>query len=248
MGRKKNRNFSPPIDGILLLDKPSGKTSHDLVYLIRRTFNLEKVGHGGTLDPAATGLLVMLLGKGTKASDQIMGGDKVYEGTFTLGVTTDSQDADGEVVDTRDHSAVTQEQVEAAMLPWVGDVEQIPPMVSAIKKDGQPLYKLAREGKVIARDPRPVTIHRFELLGFESPNVKFVTECTKGTYVRTLAYDVGEALGCGAHLSELRRTVSGDYSVDQAVTEEGLLEMSYDDLKAFVQPVPPKPPKIPSEN
>ena len=170
---------------------------------------------------------------------QVMNGDKEYVGSLKLGVTTDSQDADGAIVEERDFSEVTREQMEAVMEPWRGDVEQIPPMVSAIKKGGKALYKLAREGKTIERDPRPVTIHRLELLGFDLPYAKFVTACTKGTYVRTLAYDFGEALGCGAHLCELRRTVSGDYSIDDAVTADELVAMSYDKLKERTLPVPP---------
>ena len=235
---RRHREYNPPIDGILLLDKPAGKTSHDLVYTIRRTFNLKKVGHGGTLDPAATGLLVMLLGKGTKASEFVMKGDKTYEGSIHLGVTTDSQDADGTVVHEADASAVTADQVTDAMAGWLGDREQIPPMVSAIKKGGKPLYKLAREGKVVEREPRKIVVHRFDLLCFEPPTVKFVVECSKGTYVRTLAHDVGQALGCGAHLSALRRTISGNYSVSDAVTEEELVRWTYDELKSRVFPVP----------
>ena len=217
-------------DGLLLVDKPSGPTSHDVVAAMRRHLRFKKVGHGGTLDPLATGLLILLLGRGTKLSNYVMGSDKTYEGALQLGVSTDSQDADGQVVAERDIAGVTEEAVREEMARRTGDLLQTPPMVSAIKKDGVPLYKLARKGKTVERDPRLVHIYAFTLLEFAPPTVRFRVACTKGTYVRTLAHDIGEALGCGAHLSALRRTRSGAFSVDDALPLDRLLEMPADAL------------------
>lgn len=212
-----------PNDGLLLVDKPSGPTSHDVVARIRRQFRIPKVGHGGTLDPMATGLLVILLGKATKISDRVMGHDKTYEGVFRLGIETDSQDADGQVVAEKDASAVTAEQIVAQMKSRLGDQMQMPPMVSAIKIKGVPLYKLARKGQTVERPPKLIHVYRFELLDFSPPDVRFVVECTKGTYVRTLAHDVGQSLGVGAHLVQLRRTKIGRLDVADAAALPDLL-------------------------
>jgi len=212
-----------PLDGLLLVDKPSGPTSHDVVARIRRRFRIPKVGHGGTLDPMATGLLVILLGKGTKVSERVMGHDKTYEGVFRLGIETDSQDADGRVVAEKDPSAVTAEQIAAQMSARLGDQMQTPPMVSAIKLNGVPLYKLARKGQTVERAAKLVHLYRFDLLEFTPPDVRFVVECTKGTYVRTLAHDIGQALGVGAHLTRLRRTRIGRLDIAQAAPLDDLL-------------------------
>ena len=218
-------SFSPlgSSDGLLLVDKPSGPTSHDVVVQIRRRFRIPKVGHGGTLDPMATGLLVILLGKGTKISDRVMGHDKTYEATLRLGIETDSQDADGQVVAEKDAAAITAEQVAAQMKARLGDQMQMPPMVSAIKIKGVPLYKLARKGETVERPPKLIHVYRFELLDFAPPDVRFVVECTKGTYVRTLAHDVGQSLGVGAHLVQLRRTKIGQLDVANAFALDDLL-------------------------
>ena len=213
-----------PHDGLLLVDKPSGPTSHDVVAQIRRRFRIPKVGHGGTLDPMATGLLVILLGKGTKISDRVMGHDKTYEATLRLGVETDSQDADGRIVAEKDASGISADQVAAQMKARLGDQMQLPPMVSAIKIKGVPLYKLARQGETVERPPKLVHVYRFELLGFSPPDVRFAVECTKGTYVRTLAHDVGQSLGVGAHLVQLRRTKIGQLDVARAHPLADLLE------------------------
>ena len=212
-----------PLDGLLLVDKPSGPTSHDVVAQIRRRFRIAKVGHGGTLDPMATGLLVILLGKGTKISDRVMGHDKSYAATLRLGIETDSQDADGQVVAEKDAAAITAEQVAAQMKARLGDQMQMPPMVSAIKIKGVPLYKLARKGETVERPPKLIHVYRFELLDFAPPDVRFVVECTKGTYVRTLAHDVGQSLGVGAHLVQLRRTKIGQLDVANAFALDDLL-------------------------
>ncbi len=222
--RRPRRKREPdPYDGILLVDKPTEWTSHDVVAKIRNHFKFNKVGHGGTLDPLATGLLVLLIGKGTKLSDRIMGGDKIYEGTIRLGVTTHSQDRDGEVLEEKDASHITRDQVETAIQKYLGDIEQIPPMVSAIKKDGVPLYKLARTGQEIEREPRKIHIYSYEVTGFNNPFVDFRVKSTKGTYVRTLAHDLGNDLGVGASLHELRRTGSGPLLIDKAYTMEEIL-------------------------
>lgn len=221
--RNRRRREPDPFDGLLLVDKPTEWTSHDVVAKIRNHFKFSKVGHGGTLDPLATGLLVLLIGKGTKLSDRIMGGDKVYEGTIQLGVTTRSQDRDGEVLEEKDASAITRGQVEAAIQNYLGDIEQIPPMVSAIKKDGVPLYKLARKGQEIEREPRKIHVYSFEVTGFDNPFVQFRVKSTKGTYVRTLAHDLGNDLGTGASLYDLRRTGSGPLNLEKAHSMEEIL-------------------------
>lgn len=231
MGRRGKRHNGIDVDGFLLVDKAPEWTSHDAVGMVRGRHKINKVGHGGTLDPMATGLLVLLLGKCTKRSEWVMQGDKVYEGTMTLGATTDSQDADGKTLETQPVPELSEADILDAFALFTGDIEQVPPMVSAIKKNGVPLYKLARQGKTIEREPRPVTIHRLELLSLSLPEIHFRTRCTKGTYVRTLAHDIGQHLGCGAHLSALRRTESGRFNVKDAVEVEGLREMDLDTLK-----------------
>jgi len=230
-------NRTDPYDGILLVDKPAGPTSHDVVDRIRRRFHLKKVGHGGTLDPAATGLLVILLGRGTRASNRFMSSDKTYKGTIRLGVTTDSQDADGRVIREADPSAITREQLEAAMAKFKGDMFQMPPMVSAIKIEGVPLYKMARRGEEVERKPRFIHLYEFRLLDFTPPCGTFVLRCTKGTYVRTVCHDVGEALGVGAHLSQLRRTETAGFTVRNAVPLDTLLEMPPADFARAVIPL-----------
>ena len=231
----QNARELDPFDGILLVDKPSGMTSHDVVDRIRHTFRIRKVGHGGTLDPMATGLLIMLLGRGTRLSNDIMGTDKVYEGSMLFGTTTASEDADGVVTGTADYSAVTREAVESEMKKWLGDVQQIPPMVSAIKKDGVPLYKLARKGQVIEREERPVRVTGYQVMRIALPEIDFIVNCSKGFYVRTYAHDIGEKLGCGGHLSALRRTRSGKFTLERAVTVADLKTAPREDLlKAMV--------------
>jgi len=233
--RNRRRRQPDPYDGILLVDKPADWTSHDVVAKIRNYFKLSKVGHGGTLDPLATGLLVVLIGKGTKLSERIMGGDKTYEGTLHLGVTTSTQDADGEILEQKEASHITREQVETLIQSkYKGPVEQIPPMVSAIKKDGVPLYKMARKGQEIEREPRKIEIFEFDVLEFSNPLVRFRVKSTKGTYVRTLAHDIGNDLGVGASLDALRRTASGPLTVDKAYTMDDILACDRETLKEKV--------------
>jgi len=228
---------SDPFDGVLLVDKPSGPTSHDIVSKIRKTFRFKKVGHGGTLDPQATGLLLILVGRGTKLSELFISSDKTYEGTLTLGVATDSQDADGKVVQESDPGLVTAEQVEAEMRKLTGDLMQTPPMVSAVKVDGVPLYKRARKGQTVEREPRLIHVYEFSMTGFRLPEADFVLRCTKGTYVRTLCADIGDALGCGAHLSRLRRTVCGEMEIENAVPVDELLAMERNSLGRIIIPI-----------
>jgi tRNA pseudouridine55 synthase len=225
------------MDGILVVDKPSGPTSHDVVDKIRRHFGFQKVGHGGTLDPQATGVLVILLGRGTKLSQVFMGSDKTYEGTIRLGIATDSHDAQGKITREADPSAITREQLETEMRKLTGDIMQTPPMVSAVKVNGVPLYKRARKGQVVERQAKLVHIFEFSLLRFEPPCGDFIMRCTKGTYVRTLCADVGEALGCGAHLAALRRTESGKIHIRSALTMEKILAMSRDELRQAIIPL-----------
>jgi len=220
---RKPRREPDPYDGLLLVDKPAGWTSNDVVVKVRNHFRFNKVGHGGTLDPMATGLLVLLVGKGTRLSNLVMGGDKGYEGAIRLGTTTTTQDREGEILEQKDASRITRPEVEAAVRRFTGDIEQIPPMVSALKKDGVPLYKLARQGREIEREPRKVSVFEFEVTGFECPLVHVRVKCGKGTYVRTLAHDLGQALGVGACLENLRRTQSGPLSLEMAHALEEIL-------------------------
>jgi tRNA pseudouridine55 synthase len=213
---------SREIDGVLLVDKASGMTSHDIVAIARRTLGTKKIGHCGTLDPLATGLLILTLGRGTKIQDLLMAEDKEYVGTLRLGENTDSQDADGQITETRPVPEFSREQIEAAFAKFKGDFYQMPPMVSAIKKDGVPLYKLARQGKTVEREPRFVHVYAQELLDVRLPEIDFRVVCSKGFYVRTYAYDIGQELGCGAHLKALRRTKSGKFSVENSVSADVL--------------------------
>jgi tRNA pseudouridine55 synthase len=208
--------MQPDPIGILLVDKPKGPTSHDIVHEVRKRFHVKSVGHCGTLDPMATGLLVLLLGKATKLSDRLMGEDKEYEGTLTLGVTTDSQDAQGEKLEEKPVPAFTEEEIRNAFQSFKGDLLQVPPMVSAKKIGGIPLYKLARKGEEVERKPRLVHIYRIDILRQALPEVDFRLVCTKGTYVRTICHDLGQKLNCGGHLSRLRRTGSGQFRVEKA--------------------------------
>jgi tRNA pseudouridine55 synthase len=224
------------LDGALLVDKPAGPTSHDVVATIRRTFHLDKVGHAGTLDPNATGLLIILLGKGTKLSERLMSSDKIYEGTMKFGETTSSYDADGELTGSLPVPPLTLEELNQAAETFVGDQMQMPPMVSAIKKDGVPLYKLARKGVEVEREPRLIHIYQFQFSAYQEPVGTFRVSCTKGTYVRSLAHDLGEKIGCGAHLHTLRRTQSGKFSVAEALPLARILELPETGLAQRVIP------------
>jgi tRNA pseudouridine55 synthase len=224
------------LDGALLIDKPSGPTSHDVVDAIRRKFGLKKVGHCGTLDPNATGLLLIVLGRGTKLSEKLMGDDKVYEGTMKFGESTDSYDADGELTGSLPVPPMTLDQLNEEAATFTGDQMQVPPMVSAIKKGGVPLYKLARKGQEVEREPRLIHIYNFRFTDYVEPIGTFKLACTKGTYVRSVAHDLGQKLGCGAHLATLRRSVSGKFDVAEAMPLDAVLKLSVAELEKRVIP------------
>ncbi len=224
------------LDGALLVDKPAGPTSHDVVDVIRRKFGLKKVGHCGTLDPNATGLLIIVLGRGTKLSERLMGDDKVYAGTIKFGESTDSHDAAGQLIASLPVPPLTLEQLNAEAATFLGDQMQMPPMVSAIKKAGVPLYKLARKGVEVEREARLIHIYSFRFTEYTEPLGKFKLACTKGTYIRKIAHDLGARLGCGAHLTALRRTVSGQFDVADAIALDALLDASTAALEKRVIP------------
>jgi tRNA pseudouridine55 synthase len=223
------------VDGILVIDKAAGPTSHDVVDQVRALLKQKKVGHTGTLDPMATGVLPLVLGKATKIARYLTGGDKVYHATFRLGVVTDTLDAAGEVV--KEAPVDTDEAaVREALARFVGDIQQIPPMYSAKKMDGKRLYELARQGVEVEREPKDVTVHAIELLDLSLPDITVEVRCSAGTYVRVLAQDVGEALGCGGHLLRLRRTAAGPFDSEDAVTIE-TLERDLTDAGRHILPI-----------
>jgi tRNA pseudouridine55 synthase len=224
------------LDGAILIDKPAGPTSHDVVHAIRGQFRLQKVGHCGTLDPNATGLLVIVLGRGTKLSEKLMSADKVYEGSIRFGETTDSYDADGELQASLPVPLTSVEELNKLAAGFVGDVMQMPPMVSAVKKDGVPLYKLARKGVEVERKPRLVHVYDFRFSDYHEPIGLFRVACTKGTYVRSLAHELGQKLGCGAHLANLRRISSGRFDVADALEFEAALSLSLSEFEQRVIP------------
>ncbi|MEP6822785.1 MAG: tRNA pseudouridine(55) synthase TruB [Chthoniobacterales bacterium] len=225
-------------DGVLLVDKAAGMTSHDVVALVRRRLQIKKVGHCGTLDPIATGLLLLTLGRGTKIQDLLMSEDKEYAGTLTLGAITSTQDRAGEIQEEKPVPELNEEMVRAAFDKYRGDFYQMPPMVSAIKQGGVPLYKLAREGKVVEREPRLVHVYGYAIQKIASPDIDFSVNCSKGFYVRTYAHDIGAELGCGAHLKELRRTRSGRFKVDGAITVEELKTLDPVDILGRILTLP----------
>lgn len=232
-----NVQGSHPFDGALLVDKPAGPTSHDVVDAIRGVFQIKKVGHCGTLDPNATGLLIIVLGRGTKLSERLMADDKTYAGTIKFGETTDSFDAQGELIASRPMPPMSLEELNQAAAEFIGDQMQTPPMVSAVKIEGVPLYKLARKGKEVERKPRLIHVYKFDFARFEPPFGDFTIVCTKGTYVRSIAHELGQKLGCGAHLHSLRRMESGKFNVDQAIPLEDLLKLSPSELEKHIIPM-----------
>lgn len=208
------------MEGFLLIDKPTGLTSFDVVRRVRRATGCRKIGHGGTLDPLATGLLPLALGRGTRLLEYLSDGDKEYLATLELGAVTDTQDVEGIVLERREVGDISKEGLESACERFRGEIDQVPPMYSALKVQGQPLYKLARRGETIERSARRVTIHRLDLLDVNLPLVSLRVRCSKGTYIRTLVHDLGEFLGPGAHLTSLRRTVHGPFRIEDAVSLE----------------------------
>jgi tRNA pseudouridine55 synthase len=222
------------LEGVLLIDKPTGLTSHDVVDRVRRKLKMKRIGHAGTLDPMATGLLIILVGKATKLSQYLMSLDKAYRGTITLGETTNTYDAEGEVMMTKPVPKISQTEVQEVLNSFVGDQYQTPPMFSAVKINGQPLYKMARKGKEVEREPRFIRISRFDITRFELPEVDFSLDCSKGTYVRSLANDIGEKIGCGGYLSALRRSASDRFSIEEAVTLEDFENASSEDISCML--------------
>jgi len=225
-----------PFDGALLIDKPAGPTSHDVVDAIRRAFRFSKTGHCGTLDPNATGLLVIVLGKATKLSEKLMSDDKIYEGSIKFGETTDSYDADGRLMSSLPFFPMTVDDLNKAAEAFQGDQMQTPPMVSAVKIRGVPLYKMARKGVEVERKARLIHVYEFRFSRYAEPLGYFRVACTKGAYVRALAHELGGKLGCGAHLATLRRVVSGKFNVADAAPFEDVLKMSASDLQKLVIP------------
>ena len=225
-----------PFDGAVLIDKPAGPTSHDVVDALRRAFRLEKAGHCGTLDPAATGLLILVLGRGTKLSEKLMGDDKVYEGCAKFGESTDSYDADGELVASLPVPPMTLEEINQAAAAFQGDQMQTPPMVSAVKIKGVPLYKMARKGVEVERKPRLIHVYSFRFSRYDEPLGWFRVACTKGTYVRALVHELGAKTGPGAHLASLRRVLSGKFDVKDALPFEDALKLTPAELERRVLP------------
>ena len=222
-------------DGILLVDKPATWTSFDVVNFVRARFNIPKVGHCGTLDPAATGLLVLVLGKFTRISNSLSGVDKIYTGSLKLGIETDSQDMDGNIIRECDPSAVTEDALRETVMSFMGKSMQVPPMVSALKKDGKKLYELAREGVEIEREARPIEVYDIKVDRVALPDCDFTVHCSKGTYVRTIASDIGSKLGCGAVLTGLRRIASGKFPIEDAVSVDTLKTFEQAQLKEYVE-------------
>jgi len=223
------------VDGILVIDKPAGPTSHDIVDEVRKLLKQKKVGHTGTLDPVATGVLPLVLGKATKIARYLTGGDKGYRATFRLGVTTDTLDGAGQVLEEKPVE-VDEARVREVLESFVGEIQQIPPMYSAKKQDGKRLYELARKGVEVEREPKDVTIYGIDLLECVLPDITVDVRCSAGTYVRVLAQDVGETLGCGGYLHLLRRTAAGPFAESDAVTLD-TLEQDADDIGKHVLPI-----------
>lgn len=214
------KKVKPIFNGILVINKPPGLTSHDVVSRIRRKFQIRQVGHAGTLDPMATGVLVILLGKSTKLFSEFEGFDKAYRATLILGIQTTTADIQGKILQKASYEHLSKAQVEQCLTKFVGQITQTPPMVSAIKFKGQRLYELARKGIVVERKPRPIKIKKLELVKFDPPRVCVYVECSKGTYVRQLAEDIGRELGNCACISEIERTQVGPFKIQDAVTLE----------------------------
>ena len=225
------------IDGILLVDKPKDWTSHDVCGFLRKRFGIKKVGHAGTLDPLATGLLVVLLGQATKLSNQLSAEEKEYEGVMELGIQTDSHDRQGVVLRTGNAEAITLADVREKLPQFTGEIIQVPPMVSALKHQGVRLYKLARKGMTVPREGRPVIVHRFDLKHQEGAFIHFAVSVSKGTYVRTLVNDLGESLGCYATLAELRRIRAGTFHLEKSVTIDALRSLTPYELEQHTLPL-----------
>lgn len=224
-----------PVHGVLLLDKPEGISSTQALAKVKWLLNAQKAGHTGTLDPFATGLLPLCFGEATKFASDLLDADKTYQATIRLGVTTTTGDTEGEVLETREVN-VQRAQIEAALDKFRGPIDQIPPMYSALKRDGKPLYAYAREGKTLERQARAVTIHELELVSFSSPDIRIRVRCSKGTYIRVLGEDIGHALGTGAHLIALRRIGVGNLLLANAITIDAFAALPETDRKSSLLP------------
>ena len=222
------------MNGIVIVDKPQGWTSQDVTARLRRVFNTRRIGHGGTLDPMATGVLPVFVGRATRGVEFFEHAEKTYETVLRLGLTTDTEDITGTVLTEQD-AFVTGEMVEAVLEQFRGDIMQVPPMYSALKVNGQKLYDLARKGKEVERQPRPITIHELTLLGMEAEGIRLRVRCSKGTYIRTLCKDIGQALGCGGCMAELRRVQAGEYTIEESVPLAVLLET--EEPEQYLRPV-----------
>ena len=222
------------MNGIVIVDKPQGWTSQDVTARLRRVFNTRRIGHGGTLDPMATGVLPVFVGRATRGVEFFEHAEKTYETVLRLGLTTDTEDISGTVLSEQD-AFVTKTQVENVLQGFRGEIMQVPPMYSALKVNGQKLYDLARKGKTVERQPRPITIHELTLLSMEADGIHLRVRCSKGTYIRTLCKDIGEALGCGGCMAALRRVTAGEYTIAESVPLERLLET--ETPEAFLRPV-----------
>ncbi len=229
-----NSNEIRSIDGVLPVDKPKSWTSHDVCAFVKKRFRIPKVGHAGTLDPLATGVLVLLLGRATKLSQELSSCDKEYHGTLELGVETDSHDRDGRVIQQAPWEGINLEKIRGILPAFVGEIEQTPPMISAIRYKGVRLYHLARRGTVVPREKRKIMVHEFRMENQAGPLVDFFARVSKGTYLRTLVHDVGEVLGCHATLNELRRLRAGDFRLEDSVTVDTLKSLSPADLERHI--------------
>jgi len=226
-----------PINGILNIAKPAGMTSHDVVDRVRQMSGQRRVGHAGTLDPLATGVLLVCLGQATRVAEYLMASDKVYRAQIRLGVSTDTHDAEGQVTATAE-VRVGEEEIQEALASFIGSIQQVPPMYSALKHQGVPLYKLARRGITVEREPRSVVIHDIELLDWTPPLLSILVECSPGTYIRALARDLGQKLGCGAHLQSLTRLASGHFALEEAVSLDELAQaFAEGSWEEFIHPV-----------
>ena len=226
------------MNGIVIIDKPQEWTSNDVVSRLRRVFNTRRIGHGGTLDPMATGVLPVFVGRATRGVEFFEHAEKTYETVLRFGLTTDTEDTTGKTI-TEQEVSLTEEEVLAVLPRFRGDILQVPPMYSALKVNGQKLYDLARKGREVERQPRPITIHELELLSFDGQNARLRVRCSKGTYIRTLCKDIGEALGCGGCMAELRRVQAGEYTLEGSVPLRQLLDISEagEDVEHFLRPV-----------
>ena len=222
------------MNGIVIVDKPQGWTSQDVTARLRRVFNTRRIGHGGTLDPMATGVLPVFVGRATRGVEFFEHAEKTYETVLRLGLTTDTEDISGTVLSEQD-AFVTGEQLEAVLQNFRGEIMQVPPMYSALKINGQKLVDLARKGREVERQPRPITIHELTLLGMEADGIRLRVRCSKGTYIRTLCKDIGEALGCGGCMAALRRVTAGEYTIEESVPLQTLLET--EDPEQYLRPV-----------